>query len=297
MRFYVITNRRKELLPADLPFEEMRESVRAIPDSDAYVQLERTEVLGSAYDLEGSARGRRAVPVIALDRIERDVRLRVERHRNYRPLILGDDEALAEPTFYSIFPRNVLGVMRNSGQSPTHASFRDYVNKLELLSEPIEVLPLADQDAFRALGEVGTLTRMNVAVGPEVSADVFEASPYIRDSIRLAREQLGYVTVEIQVKIKPSGHDAEAEATLTELRGLLESGAIARTERAEMAYRSILNGRARSYDFIDEAVVTQATVTLDPDTSKPTEPSAAEAMALAFDSVYDDIYSALDALQ
>lgn len=297
VRFYVVTNEHREFLPSLLPFDDMRDDVRALEDSDAYVKLDRVEVLGSAYDPSGSALGRRAVPVLALDRIEREVRLRIERRRNYRPLVLADDETLAEPTFYSLFGDNVLAVMRNNGQSPTSAAFRDYVNKLEILSAPIDVIPLADKDAVRALRDVQTLTRMRIAVGPEVGADAFSDSPYIADSIALARRRLGHVTVEIEIKVKASGHQSEAEAAFGELRNVIESGAIEIVDKAEMTYRRLEDGRARTFDFVDEAIVTQCPVTIDEDTAKPTEASAAEALAEAYDKMYDDIQYALNALR
>jgi hypothetical protein len=63
-----------------------------------------------------------------------------------------------------------------------------------------------------------------------------------------------------------------------------------------MSYRSIEDGRASTYDFLDEAIVTTANVELSDDTSQPTEPSASEAIAGARDLMWDDIQSALNAL-
>lgn len=92
VRFYVLTNEHRQLLPSQLPFDQMRTDVRSMTDEEAYVKLDRVEVLGSAYDPPD---GRHAAPLIALDRIEREVRLRIERRRNYRPLSPGQRTPLA----------------------------------------------------------------------------------------------------------------------------------------------------------------------------------------------------------
>lgn len=296
VRFYEMVNARRERLPAPLDFDGLRDDVRALGDTDAYVQLSRMEVLGSAYDplVPGA---RRQTPLLALDRITRDVRLRIERRRNYRPLTLADDETLAEPTFYALFPDNVLAVMRNSGVAPGPSSFRDYVNKLELFSEPIEISPLVDTNALRALADVETLTKFDVAIGADVAPEVFaNSSPTLFETMRLVRQRIGNATIEVLIKVSPKGHTHESQAVFEEVRALQRSEAINHVDRAVIGYRSMEDGRAATYDFLDEAIVTETQVELSDDTSQPTEPSVAEAMAGAYDEMWEDIRSALQRL-
>lgn len=294
VRFYEIVNARKERLPEQIPFEGLRNAIRDLDNDEAYVELARMELLGSAYD--GPRAVHRSEPLIALDRITRDVHLRIERRRNYRPLALEEDENLAEPSFFTIFDRNVLGVMRNSGSAPGPASFRDYVNTLGLLTEDIDVVPLADSNSLRALRDVDRLTRVVFAVGADVNAEVFgSSSPLVGGAVRQIRQQLGFVAIEVSLKLSPiSGREAN-ELALKEVSSLVTSDSMGYVDKAEIGYKSMDDGRSHSYDFIDEAVATQTEVELNDTLGQPTEASASEAMAEAYDLLYEDIRSALNA--
>jgi hypothetical protein len=292
VRFYELVSDDKQRLPNQLDFGGLRELVRDVPDDEAYVQISRMELLGSIYAPPRGAGRRPTVPLIALDRITRDVRLRIERRRNYRPLTLAQDETLAEPTFYSIFDKNVLGVMRNSGSAPGPASFRDYVNKLNFFDEDIGIAPLSDPNIIRALTDVEVLTKFEFAVGADVTADVFGQSQLVAGAIRHVREELGNVAIEVSVKLSPTQSGA-SEKTLDQVRGFTQSDAMAFVDKASISYRRLEDGRADTYDFLNEAVALPVEVVLNEDTSQPTEPSAAEAMALAYNDLYDDIRSAL----
>src|SRR4051812_29633096 len=116
VRFFEITTEQGLRLPGDLPFSDILDAVNDLTEEDAYIGVGSMEVLGSVYRPYTGARP--AVPLLALDRITRDPRIRIERRRNYRPLQLLEDETLAEPTFFSLFPRNVLAILRNSGSAP-----------------------------------------------------------------------------------------------------------------------------------------------------------------------------------
>lgn len=293
VRFYEIVSEDQQRLPNQLDFDGLRELVRDVPDDEAYVRVARhMELLGSQYKPPRGAGARAAVPLIALDRITRDVRLRIERRRNYRPLTLGKDETLAEPTFYSIFDRNVLGVMRNSGSAPGPASFRDYVNKLNFFDEDIGIAPLADPNIVRALSDVEVLTKFEFAVGADVTADIFGQSDFVAGAIRHVREELGNVAIEVSVKLSPTQSGA-SEKALDQVRSFVQSDAMAFVDKASIGYRSIEDGRADTYNFLNEAVALPVEVVLNDDTSQPTEPSAAEAMAEGYNELYDDIQSAL----
>src|SRR5262249_32307278 len=154
----------------------------------------------------GSGAGaQRRVPLITLDRITRNPQLRIERRRNYRPLVLGEGENLSDPTFYALFDRNGLGVVRTRAQAPAPATLPDYITLLEFVKPSIAVTPLVDGNAVRAVQDVGTLTRLTLAVGPDVSPQAFNRSRMIFDVIQSMRRDLGEVAIEITVKISPKG--------------------------------------------------------------------------------------------
>lgn len=293
VRFFEVVTQAREHIGADLAFDELLDEVIQLPDEKAYVQLHSLEVLGSIYQPPSAIKIPR-VPMLMLDRIDRDVRLRIERRRNYRPLALADDETLAEPTFFAMFPRNVLAMMRNSGSSPGVASLRDYINKLELVSEPIEIIPLTDTNAIRALRDVGTMTRFDFAVGADVVADTFDRAPFIRSVIQSFRQELGAVSIEVSVKISPRGASSSAEATRDQVESVVTSPAVAHMSKAAMHYRRLEDGKAQTYDFVNEAVAHTGSVELDPETSKPTEVSASEGIARAYSDLYDDIQASLN---
>ena len=183
--------------------------------------------------------------------------------------------------------------MRTSNLAPGPASFRDYINFLEIVTPPIAIVPLVDGNALRALNGIGTLTKLTVAVGPDVVADTFQSSPMIFDAIRAARRDLGSVGVEVTIKIAPKGQTAAAEAARQQLSTIVTTDAIGFAEKAKITYRRIEDGRAATHDFIEEAITETAVVDLDEDTGQPAEPSVAEAMAEGYDKHYDDIRSAL----
>jgi len=293
VRFYEIVNKHKEKLPNELPFDDLRSEIEALPDVKAYVTVARMELLGSTYAPGSGAGARRGVPLIALDRITRDVRMRIERRRNYRPLLLEQDETLAEPTFYSIFEGNVLGVMRNGGRAPGPASFRDYINTLGLCTGEIEIAPLADRNVLRALREVDTLTKLDIAVGPDVTADVFGQSDLIAGAIHYMRQGLGHVGIEVIIRMSAKESNEASEIAREQVERVVRSGAMDYVDKAEISYRRLEDGKAACYDFISQAVATSVDVELEERTGQPTEPSAAEAMAEAYDTLYEDIRSAL----
>jgi hypothetical protein len=294
VRFYLLTDEHRQVLPNDLDFDAVLDAVEALPDPDAYVQLERIEVLGSTHRPAGAG-AKAQVPLLSLDRITRDVRLRIERRRNYRPLALAADETLAEPTFYSILPRNVLAVMRNSGEAPGPASLRDYLNELELLDPPVGVLPLADVNAVRRLNEVDRLTKVDIAVGPDVAATLLYGSPTIAEAVRTVRQRAGRVKIELIISMTKASA-AESETLLGEINALERSGALGEVERAKISYRRLEDGVADTYDFLNEAVAQAVEVDLEDANDVPTELSSSQAIARAYNEQYDDIMSALNAI-
>ncbi|MFK4043036.1 DUF6731 family protein [Nonomuraea wenchangensis] len=292
VRFYEIISAQKERLAKPFPFEDLRAAITELPDDKAYVPIARMEILGSTYELHERPGAAPQTPLIILDRINRSPSLRIERRRNYRPLILDEDETLAEPTFYSIFDNNVLAVMRNDGSAPGPASFRDYVNKL-ISNDPIEISPLVDKNALRALSNVRTLTRFDLEVGPDVVADVFTSSRIIMEPLRVLRRRLGSVGIEVTIKMSPKGSSEASEQMLEDVTSLVTGNGLAYADKAKIGYRRMEDGRARTFDFLSEAVTTTAVVELNTGTQQPTERSASEALAKAYDDLYDDIRSAL----
>lgn len=201
VKFFLIVDDHDQPFAQPFPFEDVRTAVRGMADDVAYIHLSGTvEVVGTAFDPPRGAGARREVPLLALDRINRTPGIRIERRRNYRPLALGADETIAEPTFFSIFDNNVLGVMANSGGAPRPTAFRDYINKTGLLGDQeIKLMSLVDRNALRALAEADNVTKFTFAVGTDVLDDVFEQAPTILGMIQAARQNLGHVELEISV--------------------------------------------------------------------------------------------------
>jgi hypothetical protein len=293
IRFYRIVNQDQLPFPNAFPFEDLQDAIGGLDDEHAYVKLNQMELLGSSWRPGFGVGARRRVPLIALDRITRNPQLRIERRRHYRPLVLSEGENLADPTFYAVFDSDVIGVLRTSNRSPGPASFRDYVNQLETVKPPMAIVPLVDANAVRALSEVGTLTKFTVRVLPDASEEMFGGSQMIYDAIRSARRNLGGVTVEITVKIAPKGQAEAAEEARREIANLVTTEALGHIDKAMIRYRRLDDGRADTHDFLQEVITQAVVVEVDTATGQPTESSVAGAMADAYDSLYDEIRSAL----
>lgn len=298
VRFYLIVDDHEQPFADPFPFDDVREAVREMPNAEAYVQLSGTvEVLGSAFDPPRGAGAGRQVSLLALDRINRSPGIRIERQRNYRPLALREDETIAEPTFFSVYDNNVLGVMANSGGAPRPTAFRDYINKTGLLGDQrIALMSLVDRNALRALAEAENVTKFTFAVGTDVVDDVFLQAPTILGMIEAARQNLGHVELEITVKVKPVGADHESDQLRAEIDNLVRSNAVTTLDKAEMAYRRVEDGRAAAFDLLGDSLITQATVELEEHTNQPTESAASRALATAYDTMIDEINSALTSL-
>jgi hypothetical protein len=294
IRFYQIVDQEQLPFPNAFPLEDLQDEITKLDDDHAYITLNRMELLGSAWRSGRGAGARRRVPLIAIDRITRNPQIRIERRRHYRPLVLGDGENLADPAFFSVFDDGVIGVLRASNLAPGPASFRDYVNFLEVVKPPIAIVPLVDGNAVRALGDVGTLTKLTVQVGPDVNAEIFNhRSSLIYNAIHNVRQNLGSVTVEVSIKIAATGQAEAAEEAQRQIANIVTSEALGYAEKLQISYRRLEDGRAAFHDFIQEAITQTVVVDLDDDTGQPAESSVSEAMAVAYDTHYDDIRSAL----
>ncbi|GLU47110.1 hypothetical protein [Nocardiopsis ansamitocini] len=293
VRFFEILNAKRERLPSQIKFDELRYLVENLPENKAYVKFNKMEILGSAFDPENVEELFGGVPIISLDRITRNPRMRIERRRNYRPLILGSDENLAEPTFYSIFDSNVLGMMRNSGSAPSAASFREYMNKILGPNNEIEIAPLVDKNFLRALRNVDVLTRFDVEVGPNVVSEIFGPARTIESQIKQLRKNLGAVGIQLVIKIDPKGDAQGAEIIHSEIEKLAASGAFTYTERAQIAYRDVDSFKAKTFDFLNESIATSIQVDVNEETDQPRESSVSQSMYAAYEDLFDDIKLAL----
>lgn len=291
VRFYELLSAPGAQLP-DLDIDRLLDRVAAMPDTEAYVQLARMELLGSTHAADGRGRAPQC-PLVVLDRISREVQLRIERGRRYRPLELQDGETIAEPTHFGLFPRNVVGIMRRSGAAPGPASFRDFLNTAGLLDEEITIRPLVDTNAGRALSNVGKLTRLDLEMDSENAAAVMGGTSYLNQAFRIFQDNLTHVGIEIVIKMSPKGPDATSESVFNEVRALNETGAFMGAERAKISYRSLEDGRADSYDFLNEAVAQAVEVEVDDDRNGPSNARASESIMEAYNKQHDDIQSAL----
>jgi hypothetical protein len=134
---------------------------------------------------------------------------------------------------------------------------------------------------------------MTVAVGPDVNPAAFAGSQMIFDAIRSARRDLGSVTVEVTVKIAAKGQSSAAEEAQRQVSSIVTSDALGLVDKAEIGYRRLEDGKADTHDFIQEAITQAAVVEVDERTGQPAEASVGEAMAAAYDGLYDDIRSSL----
>jgi hypothetical protein len=293
VRFYRIFGENGQVIP-DLDVQDLLDTVRGLAKTQAYVQLARMELLGSAFKPGRGAGAARRVPMLILDRITREVRIRIENDRRYRPLELGENDTLAEPTHYAFFPDNVVGVMRANGNSPGPSSLRDYLNTALELSEELTIRPLADRNMTRALTEVGTLTKFDIAVGPQARPEDFGGEKSLLGGVlRQVRQRVGGVEIELIVKVNKSDPTDTPDIVLNDLREAVTGTGTQAITRANMSYRRLEDGKADSFDFLNQAVAQQVDVDIEDGTNGPTDTSASEALAAAYDQLYDDIRSSL----
>src|SRR4051794_34071238 len=172
VRFFEVLDAHGNQFP-DLDWDELLTGVRRMPNTQAYVRVARMELLGSAF--HPGRGGKRACPMLILDRITREARMRIENQRRYRPLELQEGDTLAEPTHYGLFSGNVVGMLRAGTHTPGPASLRDFINAAGLLDAEVTVKALADLNAMRALGSVGNLTRLEVEMDAASASQVLES--------------------------------------------------------------------------------------------------------------------------
>jgi len=292
VRFFEILDQNGNQFP-DLDIEALLDKVANLPDKEAYVQLARMELLGSTYSPQGAGRAPQC-PMIVLDRISREVRMRIENQREYRPLTLEEGDTIAEPTHFGLFPRNVFGIMRQSGQAPGAASFRDFINTAELLEEEVTVRPLVDANAGRALADVGRLTRLDLELDSEMAANVVGQTQFLGNAFDIFRQRLSRVGIEIVIKMNAKGPEETSEKMFNEVRTIAHSGAFANAERANINYRRLEDGKADSDDFLSESVAQSVEVEVDQQDHGPSNPRGSEAIREAYEKRYEDIQSALN---
>ncbi|MGO4662916.1 DUF6731 family protein [Terrabacter sp. 2TAF16] len=290
VRFFEILDEDGKQMP-DLDWTGLLAAVRALPAKDAYLHVARMELLGSCYEPNG--KGVRACDMLILDRITRDVRIRIENNRNYRPLQLGKDDTLAEPTHYGLFPRNVVGVLRAGTHTPGPASLRDFLNAGGFFEDPITIKALADINALRALSDVDQLTSMEIEMDAAAAGQVLGQNSMLGNVFDNFRTRLGGVTIDVIVKIDRGLHEA-SDTALGELREIVEDDDARQVvTKAKMKYKRLEDGRVDTFDFINESVAKSVEVDIDEEGSGPTDLSASQGIAAAYEALYDDIASAL----
>lgn len=292
VRFYELLTKDENQFP-DIDIDSLLDAVAAIPDKDAYVKLARMELLGSTHAPQGAGRAPQA-PLIVLDRITREVRMRIESGRQYRALSLEKGDTIAEPTHIGLFPRNVVGIMRQTGQSPGPASFRDFLNEAGLFDDGLTIRPLVDGNALRALSNVEKITKVNLELDADTAAAVGGPAKFVADALSILRNNLPGVSVELALKFSPKGPDESSEAALGAVRALHEGNAFGSAQRASIAFRRLEDHRADSFDFLTEAVAQAVEVDTDDERGGPNNARASEAIMEAYNDQYDDILSALN---
>jgi hypothetical protein len=231
--------------------------------------------------------------MIIVDRITRDVRMRIEHGRRYRALELDEGDTIAEPTHVGLFERNVVGIMRQTGQSPGPASLRDFLN-YAVFDEEMTIRPLVDRDALRALAGVGKLTRINLELDADTAAEVGGPANFLADAIRTFKQNLPGVSVELALKFSPNGPEDTSDRALGMVRQLFTRNALGSAQRANIKYRRIEDDRSDSFDFLAQAVAQEVEVEIDSAGGGPSNARVSEAIREAYDKQYEDILSALD---
>lgn len=292
VRFFEILSKDEQQFP-DIDVDGLLDAVANMPDQDAYVQLARMELLGSTYAENQGGRAPQCSMII-LDRITRYVQMRIENRREYRPLELGENDTIAEPTHIGLFARNVLGIMRGSGQAPSPACVRDFLNTARLLDEEITVKPLVDANALRALSDVGKLTKLSLELDPETVAQVTGAPGFLTEAFGLFGRELPGASASIVLKFWRSGPDENADRALQAVQTLYDQNALETAHRAQIGYRRLEDGRAAAYDFLSEYVCHGVEVEMDEERGGPNPARASEAIRDAYERKHDDILSALN---
>lgn len=293
VRFFELLTKGEQQF-ADLDIERLLDLVSNLPDKEAYVQLARMELLGSIYSPQGAPPAPQT-PMIVLDRITREIRMRIERGRQYRALELEDGDTVAEPTHIGLFPGNVVGIMRQSGQSPTPSSFRDFLNQIDAFSgEDVVIRPLVDYNALRALRDVDKMTQINLELDAATARAVGGTTRYLADALTTLSQSLPGVSVELALKFSPRGPEETSDRALETVRDLVKADAFTNAQRANMKYRRIDDHKAASFDFIAEAVAQEVEVEVDDLRGGPNNARASEGIMKAYLDQFEDIQSALN---
>lgn len=280
---------------SQFPFTYVGNSINALPEIDAYVELQSMEVLGNFY-IPATGIGNQ-VPIITLDKITRDPQIRIENHRVMRPFVLAGDENLAEPTFYSFFPNNVLAVMRNGQASPTTSSIRDYVNHLQLRGVPeIDVIPLVDRERLATFADMAKVKKFTFAVGSQVNASVFNDSISIKKIIADVRQNLGFVEIEMTIKASDGSENQTSENVKSLIGGLLNnSEAMDSLGKAQVSYVSEESGTTQVFDFLSEMIVMQIELETD-DRRLPSIEAVAKEMKHSYTAMTAQIQEAVEGM-
>ncbi len=210
--------------PNELPTERILEYVEDLSDEQAYwySRTARMELLGDVYWTSD----RDKTPMLILNRISRDVRLRLERQRTFRDFRLDEGETLADPAFVAFFRRNVVGIMR-SGAAPGAARLAEYVNKVVPFPKPVRVDPLRMPDTVQQLQQESELItafefRMPGSVG---QVERSGTPPFVRDVLEDTLRGVGTPkSVAVRVVLDPRGNVQEQSDRLLSTATALMSG-------------------------------------------------------------------------
>jgi len=262
IKFFLIVDELGEIFEDEFPLVSVGEQIEEIPEADSYIELRTMTVLGTFYNPPIGSRS--YVPMIMVDSIDANPQIRVETHRIMTPLPLGTDQNIAEPTYFSVFPNNVLAVMRNKSSSPMVSTFRDYINKLELpgLSK-ISIIPLVDKERLIAFQDIKRVKKFTFAVGRDINSAVFEDATGVKSIIDKVRDNFGQVDFEIV--LKPSndpGNNSPGIIKNTINQLLHRDQSVDLLNKASVSYVSEEFGSSLEYDFLREMITME--VNLEP---------------------------------
>ncbi len=253
VQFFHLVDEDGYYFPNELPTERILEYVEDLNDEQAYwySRTARMELLGDVYWTSD----RDKTPMLILNRITRDVRLRLERQRTFRDFKLDEGENLADPAFVAFFPRNVVGIMR-AGAAPGAARLAEYVNKVVPFPKPVRVDPLRMPDTVQQLQQESELItafefRMPGSVG---QLERSGTPPFVRDVLEDTLRGVGTPkSVAVRVVLDPRGNVQEQSDRLLSTASALMSGPGGDlVEVAKVNYRRSDDGGADELDLLKQ---------------------------------------------
>ena len=174
------------------------------------IQRDGTEVLGQGLS-------NRPHPSLALHRTRRVNLPRLDDLGQIRPLTLRQGQALAEPTFFSFLPRNIVATLFNNN-GPRAGRLEDYLNAK--FSCDISLVPIYREDLSEVL-EAMRVTAIDVSI-PSAQAAQLSGGGDWAEMLDNAHRLLEDGAIQVKISIGRGGRGDAKARRLNRLRELVE---------------------------------------------------------------------------